>query len=115
MIADDDGLSDQAGKLFNLRHKRSAEKLAEDFGVRYDGLQTWQPQRRPSAISKLAAAQEYRKKESRCYRVLCAYFHLLQNWKEQYTPQPSDREWHPLTDSYYRLVLQSIESYGIIK
>ena len=49
--------------------KRAAEKLAEDFGVRYEGLQTWQPQRRPSVISKLAAAQEYRKKENRCYRV----------------------------------------------
>ena len=38
-----------------LSPKRAAEKLAEDFGVRYEGLQTWQPQRRPSVISKLAA------------------------------------------------------------
>ena len=93
---EDGDVIDFVGKLFNLSPKRAAEKLAEDFGVRYDGLQAWQPQRRPSVISKLAAAQEYRKRESRCYRVLCEYFHLLQDWKEQYAPQPSDKNWHPL-------------------
>ena len=93
---EDGDVIDFVGKLFNLRPKRAAEKLAEDFGVRYDGLQAWQPQRRPSVISKLAAAQEYRKREGRCYRILCEYFHLLQDWKEQYAPQPSDKAWHPL-------------------
>lgn len=87
---------DFVGKLFDLSPKRAAEKLAADFGVRYEGLQTWQPQRRPSVISKLAAAQEYRKKENRCYRVLCEYLHLLRDWKEQYAPQPEDEDWHPL-------------------
>ena len=93
---EDGDVIDFVGKLINLSPKRAAEKLAEDFGVRYDGLQAWQPQRRPSVISKLAAAQEYRKRESRCYRILCEYFHLLQDWKEQYAPQPSDKDWHPL-------------------
>ena len=92
----DGDVIDFVGKLFNLSPKRAAEKLAEDFGVRYDGLQPWQPQKRLSVISKLAAAQEYRKKENRCYRVLCGYFHLLRDWKERYAPQPSDEEWHPL-------------------
>ena len=87
---------DFVGKLFDLSPKRAAEKLAEDFGVRYEGLQTWQPQRRPSVISKLAAAQEYRKKENRCYRVLCEYLHLLRDWKEQYAPRSEDEDWHPL-------------------
>ena len=56
----------------------------------------WQPRKRPSVISRLEAAQEYRKKENQCYQVLCGYFHLLQDWKERYAPQPSDEEWHPL-------------------
>jgi len=47
-------------------------------------------------LSKLAAAQEYRKKENRCYHVLCEYLHLLRDWKEQYAPQPEDEDWHPL-------------------
>ena len=59
-------------------------------------MQAWQPQKRPSVIFKLEAAQEYRKKENHCYRVLCGYFHLLQDWKERYAPQPSNEEWHPL-------------------
>ena len=93
---EDGDVIDFVGKLFDLSPKRAAEKLAEDFGVRYEGLQTWQPQRRPSVISKLAAAQEYRKKENRCYRVLCEYLHLLRDWKEKYAPRPEDEDWHPL-------------------
>uniref|UniRef100_UPI00261C8086 CHC2 zinc finger domain-containing protein n=1 Tax=Faecalibaculum rodentium TaxID=1702221 RepID=UPI00261C8086 len=93
---EDGDVIDFVGKMFGLSPKRAAEKLAADFGVRYEGLQTWQPQRRPSVISKLAAAQEYRKKENRCYRVLCEYLHLLRDWKEQYAPQPEDEDWHPL-------------------
>ena len=93
---EDGDVIDFVGKLFDLSPKRAAEKLAEDFGVQYDGLQPWRPQKRPSVISRLEAAQEYRKKENRCYRVLCGYFRLLQDWKEQYAPQPSDEEWHPL-------------------
>lgn len=93
---EDGDVIDFVGKLFGLPPKQAAEKLAEDFGVRYDGLQPWQPPKRPSVISKLEAAQKYRKKENRCYRVLCDYFHLLRDWKERYAPQPTDDEWHPL-------------------
>lgn len=93
---EDGDVIDFVGKLFDLSPKRAAEKLAEDFGVRYEGLQAWQPQKRPSVISRLEAAQEYRKKENRCYRVLCGYFHLLRDWKERYAPQPGDEDWHPL-------------------
>ena len=93
---EDGDVIDFVEKLFDLSPKRAAEKLAEDFGVRYESLQTWQPQKRPSVISKLAAAQEYRKKENRCYRVLCGYFHLLRDWKERYAPQPEDEDWHSL-------------------
>lgn len=66
---EDGDVIDFVGKLFGLGPKAAAEKLAEDFGVCYDRMPTWQPQSRPSVISKLAAAQEYRKKENRCYRV----------------------------------------------
>lgn len=93
---EDGDVIDFVGKLFDLSPKRAAEKLAEDFGVRYDGLQMWRPQERPSVLSKLEAAREYRKKENRCYRVLCDYFYLLRDWKERYAPQPTDGDWHPL-------------------
>lgn len=93
---EDGDVIDFVGKLFNLSPKKAAEKIAEDFGVRYDGLKLWDTHRRPSVISKLAAAQEYRKKESRCYNALCQYFHLLRDWKERYAPQPTDEDWHLL-------------------
>src|SRR5699024_8279076 len=54
------------------------------------------PQERSSVLSKLEAAREYRKRENRCYRVLCDYFHLVRDWKERYAPQPTDGDWHPL-------------------
>ena len=58
---EDGDVIDFVGKLFDLSPKRAAEKLAEDFEVRYDGLQMWRPQERPSVLSKLEAAREYRK------------------------------------------------------
>lgn len=64
--------------------------------MRYDGLQMPKPPGRPSVISRLEAAKEYRKRENRRYRVLCDYFHLLHNWKERYAPQPTDADWYPL-------------------
>ena len=40
---EDGDVIDFVGKLFGLSPKRAAEKLAEDFGVRYEGLQAWHP------------------------------------------------------------------------
>lgn len=93
---EDGDVIDFVGKLYGLSSKEAAEKIAEDFGVQYDRLDAWNSQKRPSVISKLAAAQEYRKKENRCYNALCRYFHLLRDWKERYAPQSMDEDWHPL-------------------
>lgn len=93
---EDGDVIDFVGKLFGLNPKEAAEKLAEDFGIQYDRRQRGRAAPRPSVISRLEAAQAYRKMESRCFRVLCDYFHLLQGWKEQYAPKPEDGDWHPL-------------------
>ena len=93
---EDGDVIDFVGKLFGLNPKAAEEKLAEDFGVCYDRMPAWRPQSRPSVLSKLAAAREYRQREERCCRVLCGYYHLLRDWKEQYAPQPTDEDWHPL-------------------
>lgn len=93
---EDGDVIDFVGKLFGLSPKDAAGKLAADFGIQYDGLQMRKPQGRPSVISRLEAAKEYRKRENRCFRVLCDYFHLLRDWKERYAPQPTDADWHPL-------------------
>lgn len=91
----DGDVIDFVGRLFDLSPKQSAEKLAHDFGISLTGLESWKPEYRPSVIAKLTAAQEYRRKEDRCYHVLCDYFRLLQDWRERYVPQPTDEDWHP--------------------
>lgn len=93
---EDGDVIDFVGKLYGLNPKQAAEKIAEDFGVQYDRLDARALQKRTSVISKLMAAQEYRKKENRCYNALCRYFHLLRDWKERYAPQHEDEDWHPL-------------------
>ena len=87
---------DFVGRLFNLGPKEAAEKLAADFRVRHEGLRTGQRQERSSVLSKLAAAQEYRRTENRYCRVLCTYFQLLRDWKVRYAPQRADEDLHPL-------------------
>ena len=87
---------DLTGGLFGLGPRQAAEKLAEDFGVPYDRPKMGKQQRRPSVISRLTAAQEYRRKEKRCSRILCGYYRLLCGWKERYAPQTPEGDWHPL-------------------
>ena len=98
MQADGDVI-DFTSRLFGLNPREAAEKLAADFGVRYEQQSFRSPtrqERRPSVIAQLEAARQYQKAENRCFRVLCDYLHLLQDWKEQYAPQSTDEEWHPL-------------------
>lgn len=101
---------DFVGKLYGLNPKQAAEKLAADFGVQYDSLQAWDTHKRPSVIAKLSAAQEYRKKENRCYQALCGYFKLLGDWKERYAPKTPDEEWHPL----FMEALQKMDYIGYL-
>ena len=34
--------------------------------------------------------------ETKCFRVLSDYFHLLGHWERAYAPKPEDETWHPL-------------------
>lgn len=92
----DGDVIDFVSRLFNLNPKEAAEKLADDFGINYDRTQRTRTQPRSSVLEKLAAAQRYRNDENRCFRVLCGYFHLLQDWKDAYSPKTPDEELNPL-------------------
>ena len=88
--ADGDAI-DLTARLFGLSKKDAAVKIADTFGIRYEGLR-YRPRDRP-VIPVLSPAQEYKQAEDRCYRVYCDYAHLLRQWKEKYAPKSPDEEW----------------------
>lgn len=70
---------DFTGRLFGIRLKDAAEKLAADFGI--------------SAETKPIAIQQNQSRldELRCRRALTDYLHLLKEWKTRHAPQtPED-------------------------
>ena len=90
--ADGDAV-DFVSRLFGLPSKEAAVKIANDFGIGYDSG------RKPSVRAKIrepTPEQKYQQEENRCYKVLSDYFHHLRTWKQQYAPQQSEDEWHPL-------------------
>ena len=84
---------DFVSRLFGLPVREAAVKIADDFGIGYDGGR--EPTVRPKARVP-TQEQLYKAEEARCYRVLTDYFHLLRTWRTQYAPQSSDEEPDPL-------------------
>ena len=88
----DGDVIDCVSRLFGQKPKEAAIKLAEDFGIAYDGRQkaTARPHGR-----KPAPEQKYEQEEAHSYKVLCEYFHLLKEWERQYAPQAPGDDLHP--------------------
>ena len=77
--ADGDAV-DFVSRLFGLPSKAAAMKLADDFGISYDNRQK---HRIKPHIREPTPEQRYRQEESRCYKVLSDYFHLLRKWEKE--------------------------------
>lgn len=87
---------DFAASLHGLGKRDAAVRLAEDFGISYDDKKfTGRKPHRPQP-SRQSAGQRFRKAEQHCFKVLCGYLHLLEQWKIEYAPQIQDAVWHPL-------------------
>lgn len=81
---------DFVGKLFSLKPKEAAEKLANDFGITYDGKERYKPTK-TSIIKRIRREQE-KNTVRRCGDVLSDYFSLLRQWRRDYAPKsPDDR------------------------
>ena len=91
----DGDVIDFTAKLYGLTNREAAVKLAEDFSVSYDA-KGHDPPVRKLVKKKISEELRFRQAESRCYRVLSDYYHLLGNWKEIYAPSPGDLQWNPL-------------------
>ena len=82
---------DFTAKLFDLSPKEAAEKLAQDFGLIYDGQAP--PRRR--YVRQKNEAQKFREDRQRCYRVLSDYYYLLKKWEADRSPKTPEEEPHP--------------------
>ena len=89
----DGDVIDFVSKLYGISSLEGAKKLTLDFGISYDSK---------SVVRKLKTikqqksdAQKYAEAESRVFRVLSDYYHLLKRWKVQYAPCIEDENWHP--------------------
>lgn len=89
----DGDVIDFTARLFGLSPKAAAEKLSQDFGIAYERGNALRP---TSIVTALAEKRKQQEAETRCYRVLCDYFHLLRDWKERFAPKSPDEELHPL-------------------
>ena len=89
----DGDVIDFVARLFDLGKKAAAEKLADDFGILYDGMSS------TSSLPKRKEVNEekrFRHAVDHCCRVLCSYLHLLRQWRTEYAPRSQDEEWHSL-------------------
>ena len=75
---------DFVSALFGLSPVSAAQKLADDFGVdNATQNKTTITPRHPQII-------KFRENERYCFRVLCAYLHILEEWKTKYAPKSPD-------------------------
>ena len=73
---------DLVARLFNLSNYEAAQKLAADFGISGE---------KPSVLARLKRGKTQVEAERHSFRVLRAYFGILQDWKEHCAPQsPED-------------------------
>lgn len=78
---------DFVGKLFGISPIEAAQRLAVDFGIDTDS-----PIAELPAKVKHPKIKAFREDELYCFRVLCDYLHILENWKISYAPKTLDDE-----------------------
>ena len=89
----DGDVIDFTATYLGLSVREAAEKLAEDFGVRYE---VQRPLDRGKCKKKMTTAsleRNYEKLERICFSILGQYREQLQFWKEHYAPKRPDEEW----------------------
>ena len=89
----DGDVIDFTSRLFNLTPMAAAQKLADDFGIQYDGHQPVGPVRRVHEISPDEIMDH---RLSHCFRELTDYRNHLVILRELYAPKFPEEEWHPL-------------------
>lgn len=79
---------DFVSKLFGIKPIDAAQRLAADFMIDIDS-----PIIEPPVTLKHPKVKEFREDELYCFRVLCDYLHILEDWKVHYAPKTPDEEY----------------------
>lgn len=85
-------------KLFDLPPYDTAVKLCKDMGltVTAENRPEVQPGIRQKARRERTEKQQFEQSVDRVYGVYCDYFHLLNQWAEEYAPRSPTEDLHPL-------------------
>ena len=89
----DGDVIDFVARYFHLPVREAAEKLAKDFGVRYEEGRPPDKRKRGKTVKTLSLEQNYAKLERNCFSVLSRYWELLCFWKERFAPKMPEDEW----------------------
>ena len=77
---------DFTSALFGVSPISAAQKIADDFGV--DNA----VQNKATEMPKHPQIKKFRENELYCFRVLCDYLHILEEWKTKYAPKAPSNE-----------------------
>ena len=94
----DGDVIDLTARLFGLPVRDAAVKLAEDFGLPYDGRPESRAEREAAAAAlreKRRTEEAARERERRFTRAYREYFHLLRDWEREYAPRTRNEALHP--------------------
>ena len=89
----DGDVIDFVARYFHLPVREATEKLAKDFGVRYEEERPPDKGKRKKPVKIPSLEQNYAKLEQNCFSVLSRYRELLCFWKEHLAPQMPEDEW----------------------
>lgn len=78
---------DFVSRLFGISPMQAAVKLANDFNIT-----SCVSDNCPAMIPKYLLIKQFRDDERYCFRVLCDYLHILEEWKIKYAPKTPDDE-----------------------
>lgn len=78
---------DFVSRLFGISPMQAAVKLANDFNIT-----SCVSDNCPAMIPKYPLIKQFRDDERYCFRVLCDYLHILEEWKIKYAPKTPDDE-----------------------
>lgn len=87
----DGDVIDLTSRLYNLSPKEAAKKLAQEFGLIYDG----QAPHQKRYVRQKTEAQKFKEDWNHSFRVLGGYHHLLQRWAAAYSPKTPEENPHP--------------------
>ena len=89
----DGDVIDFTATYLGLPVREAAEKLAKDFGVRYEVQRPPDRGKCKKNVTTASLEQNYGKLERICFSILGQYREQLQFWKELYAPKRPDEEW----------------------